>query len=1538
MTENNTQTEQPEVTIPVKRTDGDTLEERLTDNAYHSILPARYLKKDEDGNLVETQEDLFKRVGRNVALAEAVFELNRQDETLLVTPDQIKPTHHARGELAATVFGFNTSEFSNADELPDDLDDASEYLEREEVELTEENVHKFAYDSIVPELPTDVQSHVEDIANKYTDMHENLKFVANSPTLMNAGDDLQQLSACFVNSPDDNMDDIHQTAKEAASTFQCLTEDSTVIEEQKGMISVSEVVPDDRVLQKTDTGYQFETVTETHTYEDSPTITVELENGFSIQGTPNHRLKVNGEWKQLEDVQPTDELEYALGWIENVDSKSPTLASVESGAMWDNNRKVTNEKILELYNKGLSDYQIAEELPVGKSTVQRRRSNELELPPNNDAPYEQSESFDNSKAISLYEDGKTDSQVSTELDITESTAQQFRSKQNITPNGSPVKDVTQPQTMTTQLAELVGLWAGDGSYHNDGVRFHISRENLVDWTEETVNELFDTTVSKHYADGCYEITINSHEIKRWWKQNFDVKSNGSQNVTVPTVISQSTPAEIKGYIRGYTTADGTAGNKNRYPVIYSSSEKSVDQIGTLLMGLNIPVKKSVIRDNSENPYYSVCPTTSFGRKKFANEIGFLGNRELSEVDNPVDTQYTGEQTFTVSVESVTEDSEETVYDLTVNDTHEYITDGIVSHNSGGGMGYAFWKLRPEGDPVGSSGGVSSGPITFMNTFDQMCETVAQGGTRRGAQMGVMRISHPDVLAFIRSKNKAVSLAHTLRLNDPDDYTHTKFAQALEEARELIDEDGKVPKHLRNAVEGHLSNFNISVGITDDFMDAVKNDEEYTFTNPRTEEPHIVTEQTKELYDMFGYGEYVEEGEVLSVPAREIWDDIIDGAHENGEPGVVYLERINKKHSFDVEEYPDHQILATNPCGEQPLEEYEACNLGHINFSTLVAEDAEFQDYRSFVAENEGRFDSDSERVEAFLEQAVDWDEFNYRIKYGTRFLENVVTMSDFPIEEITEKVSEMRKIGLGIMGYAQMLVQLGMQYGSEPANEVAKQMMTHMNHKSKVVSRNLAVDDRPGMNRGVFDEWDKSKFANPTEYQEWFEHHTGEDASDWEDGFPLRNHNTTTIAPTGTTSMVGNTTGGCEPMYNVAYLKNVSDDVQGDEMLVEFDDYFLRVLEANDVDVDTVKEEAKELMQDPSEEFNGAQDLSSVPEEIAELFLTTGELSGIEHASVQCAFQDGVDSSISKTANFPNDATKEDMREVYEYIYENGGKGVTVYRDGTRSKQVLTTRAENTEFSDADDFDEFLTAQIEDGDVTVGDVVETLQGNFDVRATTEGGELGLSEYRRRPDALVGMNQRINTGYGTLYVWISEDSDGNMFEVFASIGKSGGFSQSFTEALCRMISMSLRYGVPPERIVQHLSGIQSPKVGWENQEQVASVADGIAMAMETYIEYDGFVGLVQEMQSEGSELAEKLSASGQAEDDPEIDVQSQRKQVDEALQNKQSTSPDGPSEPVSDDTQEIIAQGDSPECPECGGMSLAMNEGCKTCQSCGWSEC
>ncbi|MEF8822316.1 MAG: ribonucleoside-diphosphate reductase, adenosylcobalamin-dependent, partial [Halovenus sp.] len=393
---------------------------------------------------------------------------------------------------------------------------------------------------------------------------------------------------------------------------------------------------------------------------------------------------------------------------------------------------------------------------------------------------------------------------------------------------------------------------------------------------------------------------------------------------------------------------------------------------------------------------------------------------------------------------------------------------------------------------------------------------------------------------------------------------------------------------------------------------------------------------------------------------------------------------------------------------------------------------------------------------------------------------------------------------------------------------------------------------------------------------------------------------------------------------NVAYYKNVSDDVQGDEMLVEFDDYFLRVLEENDIDVEAVKKEAQEQM--AANEFDGVDGLTTVPDAVGELFVTTGDLSAKDHAGVQVAAQNGVDSAISKTVNAPNDSTIEDAAEVFQYIYEHGGKGVTYYRDGTRSKQVLTTRAQNTEFADMDEGE--IVAQIEEvfdgieGFLESEEVQAALDESIaDILDIADGDQPEYASKRPRPDVLHGVTQRIDTGYGKLYVNINEDENGRPFELFANIGNSGGFTASFTEALAKTISTALRSGVDPNEIADELQGIRSPKVAWDKGEQIQSIPDAIGTAMRRYLDDD--IERAYPQQQNLTELEDEVEESeAEATVEPPAD--------DTGAATAQET--------ATGDQQELIENGESPECPECGSMTLYYSEGCKTCESCGWSEC
>jgi len=417
--------------------------------------------------------------------------------------------------------------------------------------------------------------------------------------------------------------------------------------------------------------------------------------------------------------------------------------------------------------------------------------------------------------------------------------------------------------------------------------------------------------------------------------------------------------------------------------------------------------------------------------------------------------------------------------------------------------------------------------------------------------------------------------------------------------------------------------------------------------------------------------------------------------------------------------------------------------------------------------------------------------------------------------------------------------------------------------------------------------------------------------------------------------MIGNTTGGCEPIYNVAYYKNVSDDVQGDEMLVEFDDYFLRALEDNDIDVDAVKEEAQEQM--ANNEFDGVDGLTTVPDAIGELFVTTGDLSARDHAGIQVACQEGVDSAISKTVNAPNDSTIEDAAEVFQYIYDHGGKGVTYYRDGTRSKQVLTTRAQNTEFSDMDT--EELVGQLEEmfGGIEGFLEDEAVQAALDdsvegMLSVADGEQSEFAKKASRPDVLHGVTQRIDTGYGKLYVNINEDPEAKRpFELFANIGNSGGFTASFTEALAKTISTALRSGVDPEEIADELQGIRSPKVAWDKGEQIQSIPDAIGTALRRYLDGDVDKAYPQQVTLEETADEERKAETHQTDGGPQTADAS----VDANVQTDAGPQADAGTDSAQ---QDLIDAGESPECPECSSLSLYYSEGCKTCESCGWSEC
>ena len=580
------------------------------------------------------------------------------------------------------------------------------------------------------------------------------------------------------------------------------------------------------------------------------------------------------------------------------------------------------------------------------------------------------------------------------------------------------------------------------------------------------------------------------------------------------------------------------------------------------------------------------------------------------------------------------------------------------HKSGGGTGFSFSRIRPQSDTVLSTRGISSGPISFMTVFDVATETVKQGGTRRGANMGILRVDHPDIEAFIQSKT---------------DLTR-------------------------------LNNFNISVALTSSFMEALSADEDYDLINPRNNKV------------------------IRRVSAKAIFDQIVRAAWQSGEPGIVFLDHINRANPVPQL----GEIEATNPCGEQPLLPYESCNLGSINLSKMV---------------DGGKLNKTK------LRQSI---------RSAVHFLDNVIEINKYPLREIEAVSKKTRKIGLGVMGFADMLIKLGVPYDSKRAVQKADQVMRFVSREARKASGELAK------RRGNFPAYKGSIFDNPK--------------------IPyMRNATVTTVAPTGTISIIAGCSSGVEPIFAVAYERRVLDG----ETLFEMHPLFEKAAKDNGF-------YSKELAEQIAE-TGSIQQIEGIPDEKKRLFVTAHDIAPEWHIRIQAAFQKHTDNAVSKTVNFPHDATPEDIEKVYKLAYESGCKGVTIYRYGSRDRQVLNIGRE--------------------------------QAQPARKIGTVPDRPGIVP-RVRPVRTKGVTERINTGCGKLYVTINEDNQG-ICEVFAQMGKTGGCASSQIEAAGRLISLALRSGVKVEAILKQITGIRCPSPIWQNGKMVLSCPDGIAHVIKNY---------------------------------------------------------------------------------------------------------
>lgn len=710
------------------------------------------------------------------------------------------------------------------------------------------------------------------------------------------------------------------------------------------------------------------------------------------------------------------------------------------------------------------------------------------------------------------------------------------------------------------------------------------------------------------------------------------------------------------------------------------------------------------------------------------------------------------------------------------------------HQSGGGTGFAFSRIRPKGDHVRSTTGVASGPVSFMSLYDASTEVVKQGGTRRGANMGILRVDHPDVLDFIDCKQDITK----------------------------------------------ITNFNISVAITDAFMNAVERGEEYDLVNPRTGKP------------------------AGRLDARQVFDKIVQNAWRTGEPGVFFIDRANFYNP--VPHLGAYE--ATNPCGEQPLLPYDVCNLGSVNVGMFVRNDVP----------------ADSPWYEK-----VDWKEYRRVVRLSTHFLDNVIDANQYPLPEIHDLAHRIRRIGLGVMGFADLLVRLGVPYNSDEGVEIGRRIMEFLDEESKKESEALAEV------RGAFPEWESSI---------WGPDETASRAPNGDRIRPerrLRNCNVTTVAPTGTISIFAGCSSGIEPLFAVAFMRN-----QAGSLMPDVNEDFLAVAKAEGWHSD-------ELMERIARE--GHIHFPEVPAHVQRAFQTAHDTTPEWHVRMQAAFQEHCDSAISKTTNFSHDATVEDVRKIYELAYQLNCKGITVYRDGSRDGQVLSTGATKT------------PAQQQADDQAAAELVKTrdklAKAETEARSLREALARAESQAqqasarrqkRKRPDVLRGTTRKMSSPLGDVFVTINEDESSNPFEVFATLGKAGSIAMADVEAIGRLISLALRSGVPVNDVHQQLRGISSDRAIGFGANKVHSVPDAIAQAIA--LREQEKAGIQQELIPEMAAPAGNGNGAAAAAAEPSLLL------------------PLGGYDPG--ETFMGI-------CPDCKSQ-LEFAEGCMKCHACGFSEC
>ncbi len=1367
-------------------------EPKLTENAL-VVLRSRYLAKDENGRVIETPEEMFRRVARNLVLIDILY-----DPEVYVPAGSSDCRNGSREKPAAEsdLVIRRTSEplgapYTEFDRLT---------LERAYWDMASRGHMKVDVDQVVELLRKrrpELQRREEELYRAMA----GLDFLFNSPTLMNAGRELQQLSACFVLPVEDSLESIFDTIKHTALIHQsgggCVAGDALVHTTFCGVEEIATL---------------YERVRSTGVLEMSG----ERHHVMDVRHLGIRTMSLDPETGSFEPKRVTHLWRWDVPASEQITVRFSNGTSVTASS-W--------HPFLVFAGRGVEERK-ASELRPGDVTVI----------PNH------------------------------------SVARNW-----------PIKEYREVAglCLDEDLAWLAGYFLGDGSlgwFRNRVAKYRALRLRFFDGRRESL-EFARTVLAKQGvrvrirrdARGLFSLTTTNRSFVEPFAQLVQAKPGPKDQLTLPSDVTKSPLAVVCAFLGGLVDSDGYVSVSRRrvvfstacpdlacrlqalvsllgfspamrtkpargrgkavmYDVKLSLSTKSRELAGMLLPWVHDPLKRQrlasllqVGKGGAVHNTHSRVPiafehiedllraagvqthgsgihrgpvsvggeTFWLHRMKWGSGINEAKlERLVAALRRVLPASYSGRldrleslaRGWTTVSEVIPAEKPQAFYDFTVEGYNNYLA-GIgglaVVHNTG----FSFSRLRPKDDIVKSTGGVASGPVSFMRVFDSATNAIKQGGTRRGANMGILRCDHPDVLEFIDSKT--------------DDQA--------------------------------ITNFNISVALTDAFMDAVAKDEEYELRSPRTGMP------------------------VRKLKAREVFDLISNRAWANGEPGVIFIDRINEgnptPHIGSIE--------STNPCGEQPLLPYESCNLASLNLARVVAEGPKPE---------------------------IDFDRLGSLVELAIHYLDNVIDANRYPMPEIEWKTKANRKVGLGVMGWADLLIKLGIPYDSEEALALADKVMGFIADRSKLASANLAAE------RGAFPNYAGSALARPGSR-------------------PVRNATTTTIAPTGTISIIAGASSGIEPLFSIAFTRK---GILGGQELIEVNPLFRQVAKARGFESDALMLRLAEV--------GTIAEMEEVPADVRRLFVTALDIDPEWQIRMQAAFQRHTDNAVSKTVNLPFEATPDDIRRIYRMAFDLGCKGVTVYRNGSRRAQVLNVGKKSTD-GGAQGASGLAAPRHEEG------VAAAVSAGSVVPARLERGPWGKVKPIPRPEGLSGVTVRKITPLGNLYLTLNV-SDGQPFEVFAQLGKAGSDVAAFTEGIARLISLALRCGIDPNEVASELAGIGGNRSVGFGPNRIRSVPDAIARFLDDYL--SGNIAVSPGQARKAGQLVMFENGQG-GKEGAEVGESSaiDRKESGEEAGGLGHGSPGGVPRPSGRGFD---------LCPSCGMHSLAYEEGCLKCRSCGYSEC